>query len=1025
MDGLYYIAPLYLTATLLFSLAMYAWWYRDEPVALPFALALVIAATWPLTYGLELSSIPLADKITWIRIRYLFLPYLPLAWLLLVYTYVQDRAIHDWKRILALAVIPTITAILALTSDSHSLFRFNFGLTHVGPLHVVTYQNGAWHWVYLLYTYVMYIVLLWILVQRLWQTNDFQRKQALLLSASIFLPLISDMFLQLDFINLNGYDPTANLLIISAVLMGIALFRFKLLSVVPVARTALVENMPDAVLVLDEQWRIIDANPAALKLLGTGAGLPGQPLRQVLPGWVETADLRNMPDNFASELEFGAPTPAYFSLHIHAIRNRQGRLSSRLLVLHDISAYRHAEKALRDSQALYHTLVESMPISIFRKNLAGQYIFVNPIYCDWTHKAPNEILGKTDWELYPESRARWYTESDRNVLESGQPSSGIDHDDYDINYPKHVEFIKTPVRNAEGVIIGVQGIFWDVTERITAELESQQHLNEMTTISAITQAITSEIDFRSLLELIAQKVMELLRVQSLYIALLDEQKNLIEIPYMLDAGKRIYGETMQIGEGLTAHILKTAQPVTINQNYLETRQALHAFTPIPEHTGAHPKSWVGVPILANGQAIGVIGASDDTSEHAFQQADVRLLGTVAANIGIAIQKARLYETARRELRERQRAEETLARRLHEISLISQVTQATSARLDLNDLIDLIEFAGQKIEEVFRARSVFIALHDKQSNEMKVPYWTIGHKRVKATRFPMGVGLTGRVFTSQKPLLIGENFKTRSKELGAILQHVDEFGYPKTWLGVPMSVGHETIGVISVQDYEKENAYSEFEINLLSTIASNIAISFENARLYEKIRQDNLSLQGKIDEIAALQLELREQAIRDPLTNLFNRRYLEETLARELSRAEREKIPLSVLILDLDHFKTFNDTYGHAAGDALLQALSKLLTERTRESDIACRYGGEEFVLVMPGSPLQAAQRRAEEVRQRFEQTLVPYDGHNLKATVSMGVAVYPAHAHSAQTLLKSADQALYAAKAGGRNKVVVFGELKE
>lgn len=1021
MESFYYVLPLYLTATLLMSLAMYAWWYRDEPVALPFALALVIGATWPLTYGLELTSISLADKVTWIRIRHLFLPYLPLAWLILVYTYVQDRAIHNWKRILVLAVIPTVTAVLALTSGSHDLFRYNFELAQVGQLEVVKYQTGPWHWVHLFYSYVMFIIILWMLVRRMWQTNDFQRKQALLVSFAIILPLISDILFQFRVIKLNGYNPASSLLAISAVLMGIALFRFKLLSVVPVARNALIENMPDAVLVLDEQWRIIDSNPAALRLLGPDAGLPGQPLRLVLPDWIETADLGKIPDDFATELALGAHTPAHFSLRIQSIRNRQGRLTSRLLVLHDISAYRQAEQALRDSQLLYHTLVESMPIGIFLKNLDGEYIFINRIYSDRIHKTPGEILGKTDSELYPAAMARRHIESDRIVLESGQSYAGIDHDDYNINHPQHIEFIKNPVRNAEGKIIGVQGIFWDVTERITAELESRQHLNELTTISTITQAITSEIDFQSLLELIAKNVMDLLRVQSLYIALLDPQKNLIEIPYMLDAGERVFGETLQIGEGLTSYILNTGQPLTINKDYLEMRQTLGVVTRISERTGEYPKSWAGVPILANGQAIGVIGASDYASEYAFQEADVRLLSAVAANIGVAIQKSRLYELSRRELHERQRAEETLARRLHEISLINQVTQAASARLELEDLI---EFAGRKIEEVFLARSVFIALHDKNNNEMVVPYWTIMSKRVKSERYPMGTGLTGLIFSSQKPLLISENFEMQGKALGVILLHVHEFGYPKTWLGVPMIVGKESIGVISVQDYEKEHAYSDFEINLLSTIASNIAISFENARLYEKIRQDNLSLQGKIDEIDVLQNELREQAIRDPLTNLFNRRYLEETLARELSRADRDKTPLSLILLDLDRFKNFNDHYGHIAGDALLRSLSDLLLQNTRDSDIACRYGGEEFIVVLPGSPLEAARGRAEEIRQNFEKIKIHIDGHTLNATVTLGVAAYPHNARSGETLIRHADQALYAAKAGGRNQVRVSNAIE-
>lgn len=1020
MESLYYILSLYLTATLLFSLAMYAWWYRDEPVALPFALALVVGAIWPLTYGLELSSITLEGKLTWLHIRFLFLPYLPLVWLILVYTYLRDSTINDWRRIAALAVIPSITAGLSLVSSKHDLFRYNYHLVQSGPIQVLAYENGPWYWVHFFFNAAIFMLILGLLAQRLWQTNNFQRKQILLVVSGISLALVSDFLFQFNLLGFRGYNITPNLLIVSAVLIGIALFRFKLLSVVPTARNALVENMPDAVLVLDEHWRIMDANPAALRMLGLENNYLGQPIYQILPECACKPDLDHFPNDFTTELQLSTPSALIVSLRILSVCNQQGHITSRLMTLHDISAYRQAERALRDSQALYHTLVEAMPIGIFRKNLEGQYVFVNSIYCENLRQSAEEILGKTDAELFPEAIAQGHIETDQMVLKSGQAFSGIFPSDYVSPNPRQLELIKSAVRNAEGQIIGVQGVFWDVTERLQSEQEAQQRLQDLTAINAISQAIASQFDFQSLLELIAQKVIDILGVQSLYIALLDEKNNRIDIPFLLDEGKRLIGETLNIGEGLTSHILETAQPLIINQNYAETRLALGATTRDSAGTATYyPKSWVGVPILANEQSIGVIGASDYKSEHAFHEADIRLLSAIASNIGVAIQKARLYEAAQRELKERQQAEEMLYHRLFEISLANEVSQAASTKLDLNSLL---EFAGKKIEEIFMAKSVFIALQNKQTGQMEVPYWTINHTRIQPTAYPLGQGLTSLVFTSQKPLLISEDFKTRAAAMGAILQFVEQHGYPRTWLGVPMTANNETIGVISVQDYERENAYSEFEINLLSTIANNIAISIENVRLYEKIRQDNIDLQEKIDEIATLQTELREQAIRDPLTNLFNRRYLEETLNREMSRANREKAPLCLIMLDIDHFKKLNDTYGHLAGDVLLRSLANLLLEKTRGSDIACRYGGEEFIVVMPGSPLVAARRRAEEIRQKFEKTTVMVDGHALSATVSLGVASYPQNARSCEALIRQADLALYTAKANGRNRVEISGK---
>lgn len=167
--------------------------------------------------------------------------------------------------------------------------------------------------------------------------------------------------------------------------------------------------------------------------------------------------------------------------------------------------------------------------------------------------------------------------------------------------------------------------------------------------------------------------------------------------------------------------------------------------------------------------------------------------------------------------------------------------------------------------------------------------------------------------------------------------------------------------------------------------------------------------------------LREQAIRDALTGLFNRRYLEEALARELRRAEHGNLPLSLLMIDLDHFKDFNDRHGHAAGDAVLKELGVLLHQQTRREDVACRLGGEEFVLILPGASSAVAARRSEQIRQAIRQATVESEGKRLEsATVSVGVACFPEHGTTAETLLASADQALYRAKREGRDRVFVY-----
>ena len=189
-----------------------------------------------------------------------------------------------------------------------------------------------------------------------------------------------------------------------------------------------------------------------------------------------------------------------------------------------------------------------------------------------------------------------------------------------------------------------------------------------------------------------------------------------------------------------------------------------------------------------------------------------------------------------------------------------------------------------------------------------------------------------------------------------------------------------------------------------------------------LRDANKNLQERLEEIQSLQETLRYQATRDSLTGLFNRRYLHETLDRELVRAQREKYTLVMIMIDIDHFKDFNDTHGHQAGDEILRALGNLLQSCTRQGDIACRFGGEEFLLVFPHAGIQNARERADDIRRKFDEMRVVYNQVELHASISIGLAYSPQHGTSAAQLIKAADDALYKAKQAGRNCVYVWDE---
>ena len=252
---------------------------------------------------------------------------------------------------------------------------------------------------------------------------------------------------------------------------------------------------------------------------------------------------------------------------------------------------------------------------------------------------------------------------------------------------------------------------------------------------------------------------------------------------------------------------------------------------------------------------------------------------------------------------------------------------------------------------------------------------------------------------------GRSHLVDNRHPGLLCEHV-KGPASGSYLCVPLMVNGEAIGILHMNHTGAQDArttepdplYSEHKTQLVTMVAEHIALALANLRLRETLRQ---------------------QSIRDALTGLYNRRYMEETMERELSRAAREQKPVGILMFDIDHFKRFNDLEGHDAGDALLRELGAFLNKSIRGSDIVCRYGGEEFLAVLPGASREQARERAEEVRLGVKELLVYHLGKPLaKCTISIGVAAYPEDETSAERLLKAADNALYRAKNEGRDRVV-------
>ncbi|MDB9342504.1 PAS domain S-box protein [Nodularia spumigena CS-586/05] len=234
--------------------------------------------------------------------------------------------------------------------------------------------------------------------------------------------------------------------------------------------------------------------------------------------------------------------------------------------------------------------------------------------------------------------------------------------------------------------------------------------------------------------------------------------------------------------------------------------------------------------------------------------------------------------------------------------------------------------------------------------------------------------------------------------GLRCQHIPADEAIATTLCIPMIAQGETLGLFYLST-NNSTALPDAKLQIARTVAEQVALAIANLNLRET---------------------LQYQSIRDPLTGLYNRRYLEEVLTQEIARGQRRQHPISVVMIDVDHFKRFNDTYGHDVGDYVLQTIGAMLKETVRGSDIACRYGGEEMTLILPESSLEETTIKAEEIREAIAQLTLAYNGQHLgNLTISLGIAGFPKHGTTGIALIQAADAALYRAKAAGRNQVVV------
>lgn len=326
----------------------------------------------------------------------------------------------------------------------------------------------------------------------------------------------------------------------------------------------------------------------------------------------------------------------------------------------------------------------------------------------------------------------------------------------------------------------------------------------------------------------------------------------------------------------------------------------------------------------------------------------------------------------------------------------------------NDLGSVLDRTLDQTMGFFVAKSGFVMLIDEISRELYVERAAAKDGQpVHAGRLPIGEGVVGSVAATGTARLMAGTKKLpgRHQTTSGTSQQSSSASSQSALMCAPLRIERKIIGVLTIEERDSDDNFSEGDLEFLSLIAAETGIAIEKARLYERMEQ---------------------MSVTDGLTGVANRRHFDARLHDEILKARRYNLPLAVTLMDIDNFKSFNDTYGHAVGDEILKSLAKTIRANVRDTDLVARYGGEEFVIVSPDCKVDQAAVTAERLRGVVEELEVRGSDEYpaLRVAISLGVAVFPEDGPQDESLLKAADDALYHSKESGRNQVTLSHDIR-
>lgn len=330
----------------------------------------------------------------------------------------------------------------------------------------------------------------------------------------------------------------------------------------------------------------------------------------------------------------------------------------------------------------------------------------------------------------------------------------------------------------------------------------------------------------------------------------------------------------------------------------------------------------------------------------------------------------------------QGCKEVLEEKIHTLQLLNSLLNIINSDVHLKKIMqDVLA----KICEALCCEEVIIFIKDEKDTLKVFASCGIITDEIPDIKFKIGEGIAGMVAKNGESIIV--NNPAEDKRFIEIARHKKI----KSLICVPLKIKEEVIGVISLANKFKEDIFMENDKMFLEMLSTPLAMAIENAQLYE-------------------------MAITDELSSLYAYRYFKYILSYEFKRAKRYNLPLSLIFLDIDHFKNINDKFGHLAGDEVIKTISKILRDNVREIDIPCRYGGEEFAIILPQTNKDGAEQLAERIRKKIETKVISFDGSEFSVSASFGVADTSV-SRNVDEFISLTDRALYKAKEGGRNKV--------